>query len=147
MNYRAGRLEETPPESREAFATGLSVCLNTVTSTTTGSNCPPGGTDTRCAATVTVVNATTLTFTKTADVASTTAGGVVHYTVTAANSGLSVYTGATFTDNLTGVLDDATYNIPDRVNLPALFAGDLNPLSDHDGRAGSPSRRCGRRSR
>ena len=27
MNYRAGRLEETPPESREVFANGISVCL------------------------------------------------------------------------------------------------------------------------
>ena len=30
------------------------------------------------------------------------------YTVTVANSGLSAYTGATFTDDLTGVLDDAS---------------------------------------
>ena len=26
-SYRAGQLEETPPESREAFANGISVCL------------------------------------------------------------------------------------------------------------------------
>jgi hypothetical protein len=27
VNYRAGRLEEIPPESREVFANGISVCL------------------------------------------------------------------------------------------------------------------------
>jgi large repetitive protein len=34
----------------------------------------------------------------------------VQYTVTVANSGLTPYLGATFTDPLTGVLDDAAYN-------------------------------------
>ena len=37
-------------------------------------------------------------------------GGTVHYTVTVTNSGQTAYTGATFTDPLTGVLDDAAYN-------------------------------------
>ena len=35
---------------------------------------------------------------------------MVHYTVTVTNSGQTPYTGATFTDPLSGVLDDATYN-------------------------------------
>ena len=35
---------------------------------------------------------------------------MVHYTITVANSGASPYTGASFTDPLTGVLDDAAYN-------------------------------------
>src|SRR6202042_3221248 len=34
----------------------------------------------------------------------------VHYTVTVTNSGQTPYTGATFTDPLAGVLDDAAYN-------------------------------------
>ena len=34
----------------------------------------------------------------------------MNYTVTVANSGLTPYPGATFTDPLTGVLDDAAYN-------------------------------------
>jgi uncharacterized repeat protein (TIGR01451 family) len=75
-----------------------------------GSNCTPGNDDVECASTVTVVNATTLTFTKTADVASTAARGTVHYTITVANSGLSTFADAAFTDPLTGVLDDAAYN-------------------------------------
>ena len=37
-------------------------------------------------------------------------GGTVHYTVTATNSGSAAYSAATFTDSLSGVLDDATYN-------------------------------------
>ena len=35
---------------------------------------------------------------------------MVQYTVTVANSGLTAYTGATFTDPLSGVLDDAAYD-------------------------------------
>ncbi|MGD0065514.1 MAG: hypothetical protein ABSB76_18975, partial [Streptosporangiaceae bacterium] len=34
----------------------------------------------------------------------------MHYTVTVTNSGQTPYTGATFTDPLAGVLDDAAYN-------------------------------------
>ena len=40
----------------------------------------------------------------------TTPGSVVHYTVTVTNSGQTPYTGAAFTDPLSGVLDDAAYN-------------------------------------
>ena len=97
---------------------------NTVTSTTAGSNCAAGSTDPRCSATVEVVNATTLTFTKTADVASTTAGGVVNYTITAANYGLTPYVDATFTDPLTGVLDDAVYNNDENATAGTVSFGD-----------------------
>ena len=90
--------------------TGNLSLANTVTSATPGSNCPAGGQDARCTATVTVVGASTLTFTQTAAAASAVAGGTVHYTITIANSGASQYTGASFTDPLTGVLDDAAYN-------------------------------------
>ena len=37
-------------------------------------------------------------------------GGTVHYTVAVTNSGSAAYTGATFADSLSGVLDDASYN-------------------------------------
>ena len=90
--------------------TGDLVLDNTVISATPGSNCAAGSGDPDCSVAVDVENATTLTFTKTADVASAAAGGVVRYTVTVANSGLTPYLGAVFTDPLSGVLDDAAYN-------------------------------------
>ena len=60
--------------------------------------------------TVTVVGASTLTFTQTAAAPSAVAGGKVAYTITIANSGASPYLGASFTDPLGGVLDDATWD-------------------------------------
>ena len=66
---------------------------STVTSPTSGSNCPAGGTDARCTVTVTVVNASTLTFTQAASASSAVAGGTVDYTITVANSGASTYLG------------------------------------------------------
>ena len=90
--------------------TGDQTLANTVTSPRAGSNCPAGGTDPRCTVTLTVVSAATLTFTQPRPAASAVAGGVVHYTITIANSGPSPYTGASFTDPLAGVLDDAAYD-------------------------------------
>ena len=87
--------------------TGNGILASTITSATLGSNCPAGGTDPRCATTVTVSG---LTITNTADVASTTPGSTVHYTITVTNTGQTPFTGATFTDPLAGVLDDAAYN-------------------------------------
>ncbi|MEU8384642.1 internalin [Streptosporangium sp. NPDC048865] len=81
-----------------------------ITSVTPGNNCPPGGTDPRCGTGVPVTRATDLTFDKAASTASVEEGEVVTYTVTISNGGLTPYVGATFTDALTGVLDDATYN-------------------------------------
>ena len=86
---------------------GNKVLANTVTSSTLGTNCSSGSTDTRCTATVTVSG---LTIVKTASVPTTTPGGVVSYTIVVTNSGQTPYSGVTFTDNLTGVLDDAVYN-------------------------------------
>ena len=83
---------------------------NTVVSTTTGSNCPAGGSDSRCTAVVAVTNAYALTLTKTADVQVTAAGQKVTYTVTAVSSSASPVVGANFTDPLAGILDDATYD-------------------------------------
>jgi uncharacterized repeat protein (TIGR01451 family) len=90
--------------------TGNKTLGNTVTSATTGSNCPASGGDALCTATVTVVAASTLTITQTTAESSATVGSVVHYTITLANSGLTPFVGATFTDPLSGVLDDAAYN-------------------------------------
>ncbi|MGJ6962645.1 putative Ig domain-containing protein [Streptosporangium sp. G11] len=84
--------------------------VSTITSATPGGNCPSGGTDPRCRTFVPVTEATTLTFDKVASTTSVAQGEVVTYTVTISNSGLTPYAGATFTDALAGVLDDATYN-------------------------------------
>ena len=51
-----------------------------------------------------------LTIAASAGSSTTTPGSVVTYTVTVTNSGQTAYTGATFTDPLSGVLDDASYN-------------------------------------
>jgi uncharacterized repeat protein (TIGR01451 family) len=51
-----------------------------------------------------------LTITKIADVSQTAPGDTVHYTITVADTGQTSYTGATLTDSLAGVLDDATYD-------------------------------------
>ncbi|GAB1820096.1 DUF7927 domain-containing protein [Herbidospora sp. RD11066] len=75
-----------------------------------GANCPAGATDPRCSVTVTVHDVTDLMFTKTATPSSQVRGGVVHYTITVENTAATPYLGATFTDAMAGVLDDATYN-------------------------------------
>jgi uncharacterized repeat protein (TIGR01451 family) len=90
--------------------TGDRTLTSTVTSATAGGNCPAGGTDTRCTVTVTIVGADSLTFTQTAAAASTAAGQVVSYTITIANTAASPYPGASLSDPLTGVLDDAAYD-------------------------------------
>jgi len=90
--------------------TGDVQLTSTVTSPTAGSNCAAGSTDPRCTVTVALVGVQTLTFTQTTGAASATAGGVVNYTITVANSGASPFAGATFTDPLGDVLDDASYN-------------------------------------
>ena len=51
-------------------------------------------------------------------------GGIVHYTVTVTNTGSSTYSGATFTDPLGDVLDDAAYN-----SNAAATAGTVTSLS------------------
>ncbi|MGP0025939.1 MAG: beta strand repeat-containing protein, partial [Streptosporangiaceae bacterium] len=87
--------------------TGNKILASTITSTTTGSDCAAGSTDSRCAVSVPVA---ILTITATPSTTSTTPGSTVSYTITVTNAGQSAYTGATFTDPLTGVLDDASYN-------------------------------------
>src|SRR5579863_7346624 len=87
--------------------TGNGTLAFTVSSSTTGTNCPPLGTDPRCTASASV---SALTITQTPSVTAAAPGAVVGYTVTVTNSGVTGYTGATFTDPLSGVLDDAAYN-------------------------------------
>ena len=89
--------------------TGDKILVNTITSATPGSNCPAGSTDARCTSTVTVL-VPGLEIAASAGSGTTAPGSVVHYTVTVTNSGQTPYTGATFTDPLSGVLDDATYD-------------------------------------
>jgi len=89
--------------------TGDKLLSNTVTSAAAGSNCPAGGTAAGCTATVQDL-IPALTIIKTADTDTASPGGTVHYTITVADTGQTPYTGAAVTDNLTGVLDDASYN-------------------------------------
>jgi uncharacterized repeat protein (TIGR01451 family) len=89
--------------------TGDKVLAESVDSATPGNNCPAAGTDPRCASTVQVL-IPALTITKTAGVSTTTPGSTVDYTVTIANTGQTPYTGATVTDDLAGVLNDAAFN-------------------------------------
>ena len=108
--------------------TGDKLVINTVSSTTTGSSCPPGSTAPACRVTVPVLTPA-LTIVKTAattsgDNAVANPGGVVTYTVTVTDSGQTPYTGAAFTDPLTGVLDDAAYN-----NDAAATAGTVSYTS------------------
>ncbi len=100
--------------------------VNTVTSTTTGNNCAVGNTDTRCGVTVAVNNSQTLRFIKTADVSTTVAGAVVHYTVTATNNSAAALTSVSFTDGLAGVLDDADFNSPALASSGAVVFSNPN---------------------
>ena len=76
-----------------------------------------------------------LTITKTASVATATPGSTVDYTITADNTGQTSYTGASITDSLAGVLDDAAYKNDGSATIgtvsytsPVLtWTGDLNP--------------------
>ena len=86
---------------------GDALLSTTVTSTTSGNNCPTGSTDARCSVTVTVSG---LTISTTANTSSAAPGAVVRYTIKVTNTGQTPDTGAAVTDPLAGVLDDATYN-------------------------------------
>ncbi|MEU7524324.1 hypothetical protein AB0A74_01160 [Saccharothrix sp. NPDC042600] len=72
---------------------------NSVTSTSPGATVAPAVTDTPI---------TAMTLTKTADRTTVAAGGTVTYTVVVTNTGRVPISGAEFTDDLSGVLDDAT---------------------------------------
>ncbi len=89
--------------------TGGKVVTNSAASAAAGSNCPPASPSPACTVTFAVLTPA-LTITTTATPATATPGGTVSYTLTIANTGQTAYTGATVTDDLTGVLDDAAYN-------------------------------------
>jgi uncharacterized repeat protein (TIGR01451 family) len=85
---------------------GDHVLTNAVVPTTPGGVCVPG----ECETTTPVQS---YTATKTADTAEVVHGDTITYTITLTNTGAADYTAvapATFTDDLSGVLDDATYN-------------------------------------
>ncbi|MGO9384086.1 MAG: beta strand repeat-containing protein, partial [Mycobacterium sp.] len=88
---------------------GNKTLASTVTSATAGSNCASGSTDPRCASTVTVL-IPGLTIAVSVNTGTATPGSVVGYTITVTNSGQTAYTGAAFSDSLSGLLDDASYN-------------------------------------
>ena len=89
--------------------TGAKVMTNTAVSAAAGSSCPAGGGNAACTVTVAVLTPA-LVITKTANVATSTPGGIVDYTITVTDSGQTPYTGATVTDPLTSVLANAAYN-------------------------------------
>jgi uncharacterized repeat protein (TIGR01451 family) len=92
--------------------TGDHTLTNTVVSPpSTGSNCPPGSTDTAC--TPPPVLIASYLAVKKASVSTTVPGGTVTYTITVTNTGKLDYSAAApamITDNLTKVLDDAVYD-------------------------------------
>ncbi|MFC4334324.1 DUF7927 domain-containing protein [Salininema proteolyticum] len=90
----------------KAAGSGDGTLANAVTTAEDG-NCPPDSTDPDCGTEVPVGS---YSITKTAAPDSAQAGDTVTYTVTVANTGPVAYPGATFTDDLTGVIDDAAYN-------------------------------------
>ena len=100
--------------------TGGKLLINTVASSAVGSTCPPGTTSSPCQVTVPVLTPA-LTIVKTASAATAAPGQTVTYTITVTDSGQTPYTGATLTDPLAGVLDDAAYN-----NNAAATAGSVS---------------------
>ncbi|SDI91253.1 conserved repeat domain-containing protein [Frankineae bacterium MT45] len=91
--------------------TGDKILVNTVvTPPNSGGDCPSGGTNADC---TTAIPGRAYSVVKTASTATAAAGGKVTYTITLRNTGATPYTllaPASFTDDLSGVLDDAVYN-------------------------------------
>ncbi|MGW6444859.1 DUF7927 domain-containing protein [Lentzea sp. NPDC055074] len=77
---------------------------NVITSTTPGANCPGGD---KCSTSTPIAG---LRIEKSDDRDQVVPGDTVTYTVKVTNTGQTVHTGASFTDDLTQVLDDARYN-------------------------------------
>jgi len=104
-----------------------------VTSAASGNNCTAGSTDPRCA---TSVPEAVLTIVNTADVSTTTPGSTFGYTITITDTGQTSYDGATVTDPLSGVTDDAvafgndaatTVGSVDYTSPNLTWTGDLAP--------------------
>ncbi|WP_416970237.1 isopeptide-forming domain-containing fimbrial protein [Streptomyces sp. 4F14] len=86
---------------------GDQVLTNTLVSTSAGSNCRSGSTDPNC--TAGPYDVPSVQITKTVSPAKPLPGDTITYTVSLVNTGSSDYDGASFTDDLTNVLDDATW--------------------------------------
>ena len=102
------RSSPTPSRSNTPD-TGDKLVITTAASAAAGSTCPPGTTTSPCQLTVPVLTPG-LTITSAATPVTATPGAAVTYTLTVTDTGQTSYTGATVTDPLTGVLDDAAYN-------------------------------------
>ena len=87
---------------------GDKTMISSVVSTDVGSTCPPASGNPACRSAVLVLTPG-LTIDTTTDVAVTTLGATVRYTVTVYNSG-QAFPLISLTDSLADVLDDATYN-------------------------------------
>ncbi|HEU5425331.1 MAG TPA: RICIN domain-containing protein [Actinocrinis sp.] len=81
---------------------------DTITSTTAGTNCANGSTDTRCTVSVSVL-VPWVQIAKSANATSTSDGSTVQYTITVTDSGQLSYTNVSVADALSGDLDDAAY--------------------------------------
>ena len=113
--------------------TGDKTLTTLITSAASGSNCPAGGTDPNCATSVPVA---VLTIVNTADVSTTTPGSTFGYTITITDTGQTSYDGATVTDPLSAVTDDAvafgndaatTTGSVDYTSPNLTWTGDLAP--------------------
>ena len=89
--------------------TGDKLVITTASSAAVGSSCPPGTTSGSCQLTVPVLTPG-LTIVKTASTTTPTPGLKVIYTITVTDTGQTTYSGASLSDPLGGVLDDAAYN-------------------------------------
>ena len=87
--------------------TGDKTLITVATSTNPGSSCPRASSAAGCSLTVPVLTPA-LTIVKTASTATATPGQTVTYMITVSNSGQTPYTGAAFSDSLSGVRADAS---------------------------------------
>ena len=97
--------------------TGNMILAGAVTSSTLGTTCPVGGSDPRCASSVTVSQ---LVINNTSDVSSTVPGAVVRFTLTATNVGQTPYQGITMFTTAADVFDDAAPNGDQTASLGTL---------------------------
>jgi large repetitive protein len=112
--------------------TGDHLLTSTLASTTPGSNCGTGSTDPRCATTTDIAG---LTIVNTANVSTATPRSTIAYTITITDTGQTSYDGATVTDPLTGVTDDAAYDNDAATTVGSVafaspdltWTGDLTP--------------------
>ncbi|MGW8378238.1 isopeptide-forming domain-containing fimbrial protein [Streptomyces sp. ODS28] len=81
------------------------------------STCPPGGGSGECGETVPVA---AISIKKLSSPKRPQPGDKVNYTVQVVNNGKAAYTGASFTDDLSGVLDDAAYDGDARATAGAV---------------------------